>query len=156
MNPRRKGAESTAAEKLGSGVRRRCSTHPQKAAAATTVLVVDDDPLTRSDVVCSALHAGYDALAVSDPQLALAICVKERPGVVICSGELPGLPAMKLARLLSLALGDRAPTFMIYTAEDPAQFADPQVAVSLSKPVDPTRLRLVLDLWVEKRRADVG
>lgn len=141
-------------EGFDSRVRRRDTDRPERAADPTKVLVVDDDALARSEVVCAALDAGYEALAVADPQLALAICVKERPGVLLCSAELVGMPAMKLVRLVLLALGDEAPSHMIYTSGNPRHVASRDVEATFAKPVDPERLRMALDLAIEKRRRD--
>ncbi len=93
-----------------SGVRRR---GPRDVPARDLVLVVSDDPLSRAALVRELLALDREVLAVDDPQLALAVCVRERPKLLIVDIDAAVMSATKLARLIRLALADEAPRLAV-------------------------------------------
>jgi DNA-binding response OmpR family regulator len=65
-----------------------------------TVLVVEDDPDVRDLVVLSLKHAGYEVLAQSNGQSALAVALGEQPDLVILDWMMPGMTGVEVCRAL--------------------------------------------------------
>jgi DNA-binding response OmpR family regulator len=117
-----------------SGVRRRSSNQIRKFAHGT-VLVVDDEPSMRATLERMVARGGWDVVSCDDPQVALSLCVNERPALVLSDFDMPGLDGGKLASLLRLSLGDDCPPVVILTAGEMERARHPDVAAVLHKPV---------------------
>jgi DNA-binding response OmpR family regulator len=65
-----------------------------------TVLVVEDDPDVRDLVALSLKHAGYDVLAQSNGESALAVALGEQPDLVILDWMMPGMSGVEVCRKL--------------------------------------------------------
>jgi CheY-like chemotaxis protein len=77
--------------------------------APLTVLVVDDDAAARESAR-RALHAcGYRVLAAKDGHIALAMCVRYKPDLVIADLDMAGVSGRQLFPSMRLAFGDDAP-----------------------------------------------
>ena len=140
--------------KLGSGVRRRLSSASIPRVVPGTVLIVDDDASLRAGLERMVAAGGWDAISTDDPQLALALCIKERPDVVISDYDMPHLKGDKLALLLEVALGDEAPPVIIVTASQPASLrGDAGVARVLQKPIAEAPLHAAIETLIAKASA---
>jgi DNA-binding response OmpR family regulator len=65
-----------------------------------TVLVAEDDPDVRDLVVFSLEHAGYDVLAESDGETALAVALEKQPDLLILDWMMPGMTGVEVCRAM--------------------------------------------------------
>lgn len=133
-----------------SGVRRRSSKSMRKVAAGT-VLIVDDDEAVRASLERMVIANGWDAISTDDPHVALALCMREKPDVVVSDFDMPGLRGDRLAHLLRLSMGDDTPPIIIVTANDPADVSSDLVQAVLSKPVESETLCATIERFLEER-----
>lgn len=75
------------------------------------VLVVDPDVSTRSQVVLILKKNGHAAVSAPDDNVALAMCVRYRPGVVVAGYDVQ--KGQQLAALLRVAFGEEAPPMVL-------------------------------------------
>lgn len=102
---------------------------------APTVLVVDDDIAVRSGLVQMLRGLGYNAVSAPDGNVALAMCVRYRPRVVISELAIGEARGKQLAALLRVAFGEQAPPLVMMTSE-PDSAADLNGTLPvLAKPV---------------------
>jgi CheY-like chemotaxis protein len=88
------------------------------AAISQLVLVVDPDVTTRSQVVLFLKKNGHAAVSAPDDNVALAMCVRYRPKVVVAGQD--ASRGQQLAALLRVAFGDDAPPMVLLGSGEPS------------------------------------
>jgi len=116
------------------------------------ILVVDDDATSRKGLQDLVAAWGYDASAAGDGREALERMAERSPSVVVSDLVMPGLDGMGLLAALQR---DYPGTALIIltgqgTIESAVQAMKDGAFDYLTKPVDPTRLRLLLDKALER------
>jgi CheY-like chemotaxis protein len=104
-----------------------------------TVLVVDSDIAVRSQLIKLLKSKGYNAVSAPDANVALAMCVRYRPDLVLSEVPPDASRGKQLAALLKVAFGDQAPPFIAMMAGEPDGPME-TVASTLQKPIDEARL----------------
>ena len=116
------------------------------------ILVVDDEESPRSGLTSLLSTWGYEVEAVDNGQRALELAPIFRPSVVVADLVMPGLSGIDLLR----ALGDELPGAIVIIVTGHASIDTAVTAVRdgaydyLTKPVEPRRLRMVLNKAIEK------
>src|SRR3989442_9945671 len=116
------------------------------------ILVVDDEPASRKGLQDLLGIWGYDASAAADGQEALERSAGWAPDLVIADLVMPGIDGMELLVRLKRDFPTTAVVFLTGQGSiDSAVRAIKEGAYDyLTKPVDPTRLRVVLDRALER------
>ena len=116
------------------------------------VLVVDDDATSRKGLQDLVAAWGYDASAAADGREALEQMAERSPSVVISDLVMPGLDGMGLLAGLQREYPGTAVIILTGqgTIESAVQAMKDGAYDYLTKPVDPTRLRLLLDKALER------
>ena len=121
--------------------------------AATRVLIAEDDVSARRGLIELVRTWGFAAEGAADGEEALAKVTSFRPSIVLADLVMPRRDGLGLLRALEGDLDDL--TFVMITAQgsvDTAVAAMKDGAFDyLTKPVDPRRLRLLLDKVVERQ-----
>jgi CheY-like chemotaxis protein len=108
--------------------------------AGATVLLVDDDVAVRAALVRMLRKRGYHAVSAPEANVALAMCVRRRPDLVIAAQEMQSTTGRQLGALLRVAFGNDAPP-LVLLAQKPASDDDRAAAAAVvDKPVDETKL----------------
>jgi DNA-binding NtrC family response regulator len=113
----------------------------------TNVLVVDDDAATRDGLIALLESWGYDASAAVDGSAALKICDKQLPHAIVTDLMMPGMNGLEFVA----ALGERVQQVAIVFLTGQATLETAVQAIKLGaydylpKPLDPQRLRAVLE-----------
>lgn len=118
------------------------------------VLVIEDDPVTLKLIIQAVLRAGLRAHAAKDALQGVALARRDRPDLILCDLNLPGLDGATA----SAALRDDPAL-----AEVPVIFisADPELALkaaefgavdAIAKPFGADRLTSLVCQWVEATR----
>jgi len=109
------------------------------AAASTdqpvTVLIVDDDIQVRSLVARILQKHGCGAVSAPNLDVALAMCVRYSPELVVAELEAGSERSKKFAALLQVAFGDDAPPVVTMTADAEAAKARPDAGLVIAKPI---------------------
>ena len=125
----------------------------QNDSAVARVLIVEDDDATRVGLTELVRAWGYCAEDASDGQEALSKVTMFEPAVILADLVMPRVGGLELLRAFSDQLSDI--TFIIVTAQgsvDSAVAAIKEGAYDyLTKPVDPQRLKILLDQAVERQ-----
>ena len=123
-----------------------------KTAPEARILVVDDEPASRTGLKDLLTIWGYEAVAAADGQEALQRSAAWKPDLVIADLVMPGLDGMGL--LTRLRRDYPTTAVILLTGQgsiDSAVRAIKEGAYDyLTKPVDPTRLQLILDRALER------
>ena len=123
-----------------------------KTAPEARILVVDDEPASRTGLKDLLTIWGYQAVAAADGQEALQRSAAWKPDLVIADLVMPGLDGMGL--LTKLRRDFPTTAVILLTGQgsiDSAVRAIKEGAYDyLTKPVDPTRLQLILDRALER------
>jgi DNA-binding NtrC family response regulator len=116
------------------------------------ILVVDDDATSREGLQDLVAAWGYDASAAADGREALEQAAARSPSVVISDLVMPGLDGMGLLAALQRDYPGTAVIILTGqgTIENAVQAMKDGAYDYLTKPVDPTRLRLLLDKALER------
>ncbi len=116
------------------------------------ILVVDDDAGSRKGLQDLVAAWGYDASAAADGREALEQAAERCPSVVISDLVMPGLDGMGLLAALQRDYPGTAVIILTGqgTIESAVQAMKDGAYDYLTKPVDPTRLRLLLDKALER------
>ena len=104
------------------------------------ILVVDDEPASRRGLQELLTVWGYDVTAAGDGQEALERAAVRAPDLVIADLVMPGIDGLELLTRLKR---DFPTTAVVFLIKDGAYDY-------LTKPVDPTRLQLLLDRALER------
>lgn len=100
-----------------------------------SVIVIDSDVGERAKISRVLRKNGYTGVSAPDANVALAMCVRRRPDLLIANLDDAGTTGKKLSALLRVAFGSEAPPLLLLTKAD--QQVDAQgVAAVVSAPVD--------------------
>jgi DNA-binding NtrC family response regulator len=128
-------------------------TNRSSAGERERVLIAEDDAATLEGLTELVGSWGYDTQGVASGEAALAAIAGFRPSIIISDLVMPGMSGLDLLRELSDQLGDL--TFVILTAQGTVETAVEAIKVGaydyLTKPVDPPRLRILLEKVVERQ-----
>ncbi|MGZ8441874.1 MAG: sigma-54-dependent transcriptional regulator [Candidatus Binatia bacterium] len=112
-----------------------------------TVLVVDDDAATRQGLTVLLDGWGYQASEAEDGKAALAACDRELPEAIVTDLMMPGMTGLEFVA----ALGERVQQAAVVFVTGQAAIDTAVQAIKLgaydylSKPLEPQRLRAVLE-----------
>jgi CheY-like chemotaxis protein len=110
-------------------------------ASDPTLLIASADAVARNDLRRLLEAAGYRVVAAPDGHVALALCVRYEPTLVITDLEMPRVTGKELLSSIKLALAKRAPPVIMLTEVPLAPVSG--VLEQVAKPVSP---RAILDL----------
>ena len=117
------------------------------------VLVVEDEPATRLGLTELVRTWGFTADAAADGEEALQQITAFRPSIVISDLVMPRMGGLELLRALKDEGGDL--TIVILTAQGTVETAVEAIKEGaydyLTKPVEPQRLKILLDKIVERQ-----
>ncbi len=112
-----------------------------------TVLIVDDDAPTREGLVALTESWGYAALGAEDGPAALKACEENLPQAIITDLMMPGMTGLELVEALAERVQQVA--IILVTAHATIDTAVQAIKLGaydyLTKPVEPVRLRNVLE-----------
>jgi DNA-binding NtrC family response regulator len=126
--------------------------HTEAAKGEPRILVVDDEPASRTGLKDLLKVWGYDAISAADGREALERSAGRAPDLVIADLVMPGIDGMQLLGRLKREFPTTAVVFLTGQGSiDSAVQAIKEGAYDyLTKPVDPTRLQIVLDRALER------
>jgi DNA-binding NtrC family response regulator len=117
------------------------------------VLIVEDDPATRSGLAELVQAWGFQTDEASDGEEGLRKVTSFRPAIIVSDLIMPRLGGHELLRALKDQLSDI--TFILLTAQGTIESAVEAIKDGaydyLSKPVDPQRLRILLQKALERQ-----
>src|SRR5687768_3432284 len=117
------------------------------------VLIVEDDPATRSGLAELVQAWGFQTDEAPDGEEAMRKVTTFRPAIVVSDLVMPRMGGLDLLRALHDQLSDI--TFILLTAQGTVESAVGAIKDGaydyLSKPVDPQRLRILLQKAVERQ-----
>jgi DNA-binding NtrC family response regulator len=117
------------------------------------VLIVEDDPATRSGLAELVQAWGFQTEEASDGEDGLRKVTSFRPAIIVSDLVMPRMGGHELLRTLKDQLSDI--TFLLLTAQGTIESAVEAIKDGaydyLSKPVDPQRLRILLQKAVERQ-----
>ena len=117
------------------------------------VLIVEDDPATRVGLAELVQAWGYQTDEATDGEDALRKVTSFRPAIIVSDLVMPRMGGHDLLRTLKDQLSDI--TFILLTAQGTVESAVEAIKDGaydyLSKPVDPQRLRILLQKAVERQ-----
>src|SRR5919112_6294573 len=117
------------------------------------VLVVEDEPATRLGLTELVRTWGFTADAAADGEEALRQITAFRPSIIISDLVMPRMGGLELLRALKEEGGDL--TIVILTAQGTVETAVEAIKEGaydyLTKPVEPPRLKNLLDKIVERQ-----
>jgi DNA-binding NtrC family response regulator len=120
--------------------------------SAARILVVDDEPAERESLARLISQWGYDVEAVASVDEALELTEKLRPAVVVTDLVLPGTDGLGL--LQTLRASSRPPVVLLVTGHATVETAVEAMRHGaldyLTKPIDTTRLQLLLEKALEQ------
>src|SRR6476619_8048332 len=125
----------------------------EKAAPAERVLIVEDDPATRVGLTELVGEWGFQTDAAANGEEALQKVTTFRPAIIVSDLVMPRMGGLELLRALKDQLSDL--TVILLTAQGTVETAVEAIKEGaydyLSKPVDPARLRILLQKAVERQ-----
>jgi DNA-binding NtrC family response regulator len=117
------------------------------------ILIVEDDAAQRVGLQQLLRSWGFDAEVASDGQEALTRVAVERPTIVLSDLIMPGMGGLDLLKSLRQQL-DSEITVVLLTAQGTVETAVEAIKQGaydyLAKPIDPQRLKILLDQIVER------
>jgi len=121
-------------------------------AAGIRVLIAEDDTSARTGLIELVKAWGFDTIGAVDGQDALEQITAQRPDIVLADLVMPRRDGLSLLRALSDQLSDL--TFVMVTAQGSVEGAVAAMKDGaydyLTKPIDPQRLRVLLEKLVER------
>ena len=116
------------------------------------ILVVDDEPASRKGLQELLTVWGYDVSAAGDGQEALERAAVRAPDLVVADLVMPGIDGLELLTRLKRDFPTTAVVFLTGqgSIETAVQAIKDGAYDYLTKPVDPTRLQLLLDRALER------
>ena len=125
----------------------------QQSSPGERVLIVEDDPATRSGLAELVGAWGFHTEEAADGEEGLRKVTTFRPAIIVSDLIMPRMGGQDLLRSLKDQLSDI--TFILLTAQGTVESAVEAIKEGaydyLSKPVDPQRLRILLDKAVERQ-----
>src|SRR6478752_2373595 len=120
---------------------------------AERVLIVEDDPATRVGLTELVGSWGFHTEEAGSGEEAMAKITSFRPAIIVSDLVMPRMGGLELLRLLKDQLTDL--TIILLTAQGTVETAVEAIKEGaydyLSKPVDPARLRILLQKAVERQ-----
>src|SRR6476660_8071618 len=117
------------------------------------VLIVEDDPATRTGLAELVQNWGFQTDEAADGEEALRRVTSFRPAIIVSDLVMPRMGGHDLLKTLKDQLSDL--TFILLTAQGTVESAVEAIKDGaydyLSKPVDPQRLRILLQKSVERQ-----
>jgi DNA-binding NtrC family response regulator len=117
------------------------------------VLIVEDDPATRSGLAELVQAWGFQTDEAADGEAAMSKVTTFRPAIIVSDLVMPRMGGLDLLKALHDQLSDI--TFILLTAQGTVESAVGAIKDGaydyLSKPVDPQRLRILLQKAVERQ-----
>ena len=121
--------------------------------AGERVLIVEDDPATRTGLSELVQNWGFQTDEAADGEEALRRVTSFRPAIIVSDLVMPRMGGHELLKTLKDQLSDL--TFILLTAQGTVESAVEAIKDGaydyLSKPVDPQRLRILLNKAVERQ-----
>jgi DNA-binding NtrC family response regulator len=125
----------------------------QESSPGERVLIVEDDPATRSGLAELVGAWGFQTDEAADGEEGLQKVTTFRPAIIVSDLVMPRMGGHELLRALKDQLSDI--TFVLLTAQGTVESAVEAIKEGaydyLSKPVDPQRLRILLQKAVERQ-----
>ncbi len=125
----------------------------QQSSPGERVLIVEDDPATRSGLAELVGAWGFQTDEAADGEEGLRKVTTFRPAIIVSDLVMPRMGGAELLRALKDQLSDI--TFVLLTAQGTVESAVEAIKEGaydyLSKPVDPQRLRILLQKAVERQ-----
>ncbi len=125
----------------------------QQSSPGERVLIVEDDPATRSGLAELVGAWGFQTEEAADGEEGLQKVTTFRPAIIVSDLVMPRMGGHELLHALKDQLSDI--TFILLTAQGTVESAVEAIKEGaydyLSKPVDPQRLRILLDKAVERQ-----
>jgi DNA-binding NtrC family response regulator len=122
-------------------------------ASGERVLIVEDDPATRSGLAELVQAWGFQTEQAQDGEDALKKVTTFRPAIIVSDLVMPRMGGRELLRALRDQLSDIA--FILLTAQGTVESAVEAIKDGaydyLSKPVDPQRLKILLEKSMERQ-----
>jgi DNA-binding NtrC family response regulator len=122
------------------------------ATAGERVLIVEDEPSTRAGLAELVRTWGFTADSAADGEEALEKVTSFRPSIIITDLVMPRMGGLDLLRALKSDAGDI--TVVLLTAQGTVETAVEAIKEGaydyLTKPIEPQRLRILLDKIVER------
>src|SRR5690349_1947080 len=129
------------------------SEDPNDTSPAERVLIVEDDPSTRSGLTELVSAWGFQTDEASNGEEALQKVTTFRPAIIVTDVIMPRMGGLDLLRALKDQLSDL--TLILLTAQGTVESAVEAIKEGaydyLSKPVDPQRLKILLQKAVERQ-----
>ncbi len=126
----------------------------QDGLAGERVLIVEDDAATRNGLTELVRSWGFEADAAADGEAALPKVTAFRPAIIVTDLVMPRMDGLTLLRTLNEQAADV--TTVILTAQGTIETAVAAIKDGaydyLTKPIDPQRLRILLDNIVERHQ----
>ena len=134
-------------------IREETTGEPTDSSAGERVLIVEDDPSTRSGLAELVQAWGFNTDEAPDGEEALRKVTTFRPAIIVSDLVMPRMGGRELLHSLRDQLSDI--TFILLTAQGTVESAVEAIKDGaydyLSKPVDPQRLRILLEKAVERQ-----
>ena len=125
----------------------------EKAAISERVLIVEDDPATRVGLSELVSAWGFQTEEAANGEEAMQKITSFRPAIIVSDLVMPRMGGLELLRALKDQLSDL--TLILLTAQGTVESAVEAIKEGaydyLSKPVDPARLRILLQKAVERQ-----
>ena len=129
------------------------SVAPPAPTVAERVLIVEDDPATRVGLAELVGRWGYQTDEAANGEEALLKITSFRPAIIVSDLVMPRMGGLDLLRQLKDQLSDL--TLILLTAQGTVETAVEAIKEGaydyLSKPVDPARLRILLQKAIERQ-----
>ena len=116
-----------------------------------TVIVVDSDVAERAKIVRVLRDNGYNGVSAPDANVALAMCVRRRPDLLIANLDDAATSGRQLSALLRVAFGSEAPPLVLLTKAEEAEQGGRDAAAVVTTPIDAERLLAALKSVTEQK-----
>jgi len=119
------------------------------------ILVLDEEQQMR-EVLVAVLSAAYQVLDAPDVATALALAVRYKPAAVVTAQDSRTVLEGRLTKLLTLAMGYRAPPVVLVSGHHPRHLRDAKVDAIVAKPFVPDQLLRAVKRTMTQRAEAVG
>ena len=125
------------------------------------IMVVEDNPITRKMVKVALRTEGYQVLEAADGRAALDMIDKEEPDLILQDLRLPDMTGFELAREYRSRIKLKgipiiAVTGLLFRKDDTSAELMSDFTAVLTKPIEPSRLLLLIKGYLARRELDSG
>ncbi|MDB5048954.1 MAG: hypothetical protein JWO30_2025 [Fibrobacteres bacterium] len=125
------------------------------------IMVVEDNPITRKMVKVALRTEGYQVLEAADGRAALDMIDKEKPDLILQDLRLPDMTGFELAREYRSRSDLKeipiiAVTGLLFRKDETSAELMSDFTAVLTKPIEPSRLILLIKGYLAKREAAAG